>query len=268
MNLGPVDEAQISVSGPQVYLDATTVPIMAMILHELGTNSLKYGALSKTDGAVTIDWTATGQLLELSWREHGGPKVEAPIRRGFGTKLIEASARGAGGETRMSPETDGMRWDITLPLQPDLSADGDAADRSVSAQCATHAGPDSSDEPARANRLTGKRILIVEDEPLLAMEIAGQLEDAGAHIIGPAGNAPAALRLIEQYRFHGALLDANLSGQSVDDIAASLARKNIPFIFVTGYGRDSLPASFDDVELLPKPFHVKQLLEATTRLVG
>src|SRR6202000_1119053 len=86
--LGPVDEAQILASGPDVHLDATAVPKMAMILHELGTNSLKYGALSKTDGVVTIAWTVVKQRLELRWTELGGPKVEAPIRRGFGTRLI------------------------------------------------------------------------------------------------------------------------------------------------------------------------------------
>jgi len=74
MNLGPVDEAQISASGPDVYLDATAVTKMAMILHELGTNSLKYGALSKPDGGVTIAWTVGRQTLDLRWTEWGAPR--------------------------------------------------------------------------------------------------------------------------------------------------------------------------------------------------
>lgn len=263
MKLGPVDEAQISASGPEVHLNATTVPQMAMILHELGTNSLKYGALSKADGGVTIAWTTNRRKLEMRWSEFGGPRVKGPIRRGFGTKLIEASARGVGGNARMSVEADGVRWHVTLPLSTEV------VHGKVSPSLAA-----SVDQigggfyEVASQKLEGARILVVEDEPLLAMDIAGQLEDAGAQVIGPAGNASAALSLIEQYRFDAALLDANLGGHPVDEIAASLARKNIPFAFVSGYGRESLPRSFDDARLLSKPFDPDHLIEVTAKLVA
>jgi len=268
MKLGPVDEAQISVSGPQVHLDATVVPKMAMILHELGTNSLKYGALSAPDGAVTIAWSVDANRLEMRWSERGGPTAEAPFRRGFGTRLIEASARGAGGEARMSVGPDGVQWDIGLPLPDGISTDVGAAGSSALGTRPFNPVRAGLAGEAGAKKLAGKRILVVEDEPLLAMEIAGQLEDAGAHVVGPAGTAPAALGLIEQYRFHAALLDANLSGHSVEEIAASLTRHAIPFIFVSGYGRNSLPDGFDTAGLLSKPFGRDQLIEEAVRLVG
>lgn len=268
MQLGPVDETQISSSGPLVYLDATNVPTMAMILHELGTNSLKYGALSKADGKVAIAWTVEGQGLELSWTEHGGPAVTAPIRRGFGTKLIESSALGAGGNAKMLIEADGVRWTIALPLSVDPSPTKRATDPSdLDALPSDHVSADLVDQVS-LKRLEGKRILVIEDEPLLAMDIAGHLEDAGAYVIGPVGNASAALSLIEQYRFHCALLDANLAGHPVDDIAASLTRKNVPFVFVSGYSRESLPTSFDEVELLSKPFDANRLLAVAAKLVA
>lgn len=263
MRLGPVDEAQIQASGPQVYLDAATVPNMAMILHELGTNSLKYGALSKTDGRVAIVWDVAGQSLEMSWTEHGGPKAEAPFRSGFGTKLITSSAIGAGGEARISVEDEGVRWDISLPLSAELSSDDAAAPAAQAPALAQ-----SRTGPGLSHRLAGKRILVVEDEPLLAIDIAGQLEDAGAQVVGPAGNVVSALGLVEQYRFDGALLDANLAGHAVDDIAASLAAKGIPFVFVTGYGRESLPKAFAEAEMLAKPFGGSQLLDVAARLVA
>jgi CheY-like chemotaxis protein len=266
MKLGPVDEAQISASGPDVYLDATAVPKMAMILHELGTNSLKYGALSKKHGVVTIGWTLGGQRLELHWTEQGGPRIEAPVRRGFGTRLIEASVRGVGGGAEMSAEPDGVRWTIRFPLSGNQAANDAPAGAIVPEAKAADLRTGSGDM-AGSNPLTGKRILVVEDEPLLAMDITGQLEDAGAHVVGPAADPAVALRLIEQYRCDAALLDANLEGQPVDEIAASLTARNIPFVFVSGYGRASLPEAFDAADLLSKPFGAHQLLDVLAKLV-
>jgi len=268
INLGPVDEAQISISGPPVYLDAANVPKVAMILHELGTNSLKYGALSKPEGKVTIAWAVNGQGLELRWAEDGGPPVAATIRRGFGTKLIESSAAAAGGEAKMLIGADGVRWTISLPLAVDPSPGPVATAPLVFEALLADHDPADFDRKVGSKRLEGKRILVVEDEPLLAMDIAGQLEDAGATVIGPAGNAAAALSLIERYRFHGALLDANLAGSPVDDIAAALVHNNIPFVFVSGYNKASLPKAFDAMELLSKPFHAKELLAVVARLVA
>ena len=114
----------------------------------------------------------------------------------------------------------------------------------------------------------GKTILIVEDESLLAMDIISQLERAGAVVVGPAGTISVALSMIEQHQFDGALLDCNLGGDPVDEIAAALAHKNIPFAFVSGYSRDSLPRSFSNAELLSKPFDAHQLVAIVARLVA
>ena len=268
MKLGPGDEAQTSASGPRIYLDAANVPMMAMILHELGTNSLKYGALAKTDGTVTIAWSVSDQRLDFCWTEHGGPAIAQIVKRGFGTKLIESTARSVGGDAKMLIEVDGVRWNITLPISADQMLSKSTSDASALEAPPLNHDASGLDGQTDLRRLEGKRILIVEDEPLLAMDIAEQLEDAGAFVIGPAGNESAALSLIEQYRFDGALLDANLGGHPVGDIAASLKRKTIPFVFVSGYNRDSLPLSFDEVELLPKPFDAAQLLAAVVKIVS
>lgn len=266
MKLGPVDEAQISASGPDIHLDATAVPKMAMILHELGTNSLKYGALSNVGGVVTISWEIGVWTLDISWSETGGPKIDTPIRRGFGARLIEASVRGDGGGATMSTGPDGVRWDIAFPLPADRGTTG--ADTAAHKARTTAAGRSGMTGLAGARPLEGKRILVVEDEPLLAMDIAGQLEDAGAHVVGPAADVAEALGLIEKYRFDAALLDANLDGAPVDAIAAALSRAKAPFAFMSGYGRDSLPAGFADAKLLPKPFNGGELLEVAGKLVG
>lgn len=259
MKLGPVDESQISAAGPHVYLNSNVVPNMAMMLHELGTNSLKYGALSTLEGVVSIDWQVTGAKLDMVWTERGGPKVGVLTRRGFGTKLIEASGRSLGGIAKMSVEAESVRWDICFPLGSDHNSANEESDLAVKV-ASISALSEPTAKKLKSTLLAGKRLLVVEDEPLLAMNIAEQLEDAGAHIVGPVGTTVQALSLIEEFRLDGALLDANLAGYPVGDIAASLALKDIPFVFVTGYGKDALPADFRDVELLAKPFDADALV--------
>ena len=266
IKLGPADEFRISASGPDVLLDANVVPTIAMMIHELATNSLKYGALSKPEGTVDIRWSVNGDALHLRWSEQGGPTVNAPVRRGFGTALIEKSAGGVGGKAEMILEAGGIQWEILLPLPKAAPAptrkSGALTEKPVAGLGLAAAGLTSTARP-----LKGKRLLIVEDEPLVAMDMAGQLAGAGAEVVGPAGNAAEAMKLIAEGGLDVAVLDANLAGEPVDDIAAALTRANVPFAFVTGYGRESLPRSFATAEMLSKPFDANRLLTVVTGLL-
>jgi two-component sensor histidine kinase/PAS domain-containing protein len=87
---------RIALSGPDVALDARAALSLALILHELGTNAVKYGALSNADGRVSVDWTVVDGTLRFDWRETGGPPVWAPSRRGFGSKLLRLGLTGNG----------------------------------------------------------------------------------------------------------------------------------------------------------------------------
>ena len=111
-------------------------------------------------------------------------------------------------------------------------------------------------------RLAGMQILVVEDEPLVALDIVAALEAAGAEVLGTAGTAKEALTLINNTEPAAALLDGNLRGQSVDEIAAALTARNVPFLFVTGYGAESLPQAFAKAPILSKPFSHDQLIAA------
>jgi PAS domain S-box-containing protein len=135
----------------------------------------------------------------------------------------------------------------------------------LSPQPPENAGSSGAGSQSQA-ALTGRRLLVVDDEPLIAMALADTLERAGAEVIGPVGTEGEALKLIEHADFDGALLDAHLRGHSADGIAAALVTRNIPFIFVTGGARDGLQASFERVPILPKPFSDQQLLEALTEV--
>lgn len=106
------------------------------------------------------------------------------------------------------------------------------------------------------------RILVVEDEFLIALDISGVLEQAGLAVVGPAGTVGDALTALEQEEVHGALLDAHLGGEPVEPVADALKARGIPFAFVSGYGREQLPASHRSAPLVKKPFTGQDLLAA------
>jgi len=106
-------------------------------------------------------------------------------------------------------------------------------------------------------------ILVIEDEFLVAMQMETVLRDAGWNVIGPAGTLVNAVSLARGAACDGALLDVNLRGQRVDEVAAILSDRGIPFLFTSGYGRENLPAAFrDGAELLAKPVSDQTLVRA------
>ncbi|MET3781953.1 two-component sensor histidine kinase [Brevundimonas sp. 1080] len=111
---------RISLNGPPVSLEPAVVLSLGMIFHELATNAAKYGALHTPDGRILIDWGLADQRdrkLKLSWREIGGPKVTAPERRGFGSRLIERNIRhDLAGEIDLVYAADGLIAELTVPL--------------------------------------------------------------------------------------------------------------------------------------------------------
>jgi PAS domain S-box-containing protein len=263
---GPVDETRVTAWGPSIRLEPQTTLHVALMLHELGTNSIKYGALSTARGWVTVNWSVTDDKLQLRWVERGGPAISAPVARGFGTTLIEQSAKSEGGIAKMLCESEGITWEISLTLPHPTAHTGrpgphDPALIRKSQNDHDHAG--SAARPV----LAGLRFLVVEDEPLIALDLVGMLEKAGAEVAPPVGTDKAALLAIENAAFDGALLDANLHGRSVDDIAAALTRRNVPFIFVTGYGREGVRSSFKNATILSKPVSNKQLIQAVCALL-
>ena len=102
--------------------------------------------------------------------------------------------------------------------------------------------------------LSGRTILIVEDEYWAATDLARELVNAGATVIGPAPSVDSAMELIESHdRIDGALLDVNLGGEMVFPAADVLRERHVPFLFATGYDRSMIPSRFDDVARCEKP---------------
>jgi DNA-binding response OmpR family regulator len=112
------------------------------------------------------------------------------------------------------------------------------------------------------------RILVVEDEFLLAAYIGGLIEDEGFDVIGPTGMLDEAVKLAQDEELDGALLDVNIVGGPIDDVAEILANRGVPFVFVTGYSRDHLPMKFRHWTMIGKPFDDRTLIAQAKRFAA
>jgi len=113
---------RVKMFGPRVPLSPRLAVVLSMIVHEIATNAAKYGALSNDFGTVGIDWEvlpgSAGDILRLIWTESGGPPVTAPVHRGFGSRLIERSARDQlGGEATVDFLPRGVVYTITCAIE-------------------------------------------------------------------------------------------------------------------------------------------------------
>lgn len=114
--------------------------------------------------------------------------------------------------------------------------------------------------------LRGRRILVVEDEALVAMLVEDALLDAGCTVLGPATSVEQALSLLRHNRPEAAVLDLNLSGHTSAPVADALVALGVPFLVATGYGAEGLPPGHEDAPVLAKPYDTSVLTETLARL--
>jgi len=264
VTLGVADERVIC-SGPTVILGAQPAIHLALVLHELATNARKYGGLSVPQGRLSVKWevhSSGSRTLLLDWTESGGPQVSAPLTAGFGTTLIERTLQTHGGQATVRYGVTGVTCKLRLPLGETARPEVEAAlaALSISAHAQVRGQTDG-------RIFEGRRILIVEDEPLLAMELETNLNALGCKTLRSAATLNAAKAAIGDSGCDAALVDVNLGGRQADELAVALTRKNIPFAFVTGYGREGLPAGFKEVAILSKPFAKEELLVVLAQLL-
>jgi DNA-binding response OmpR family regulator len=107
-----------------------------------------------------------------------------------------------------------------------------------------------------------KRVLIVEDEPVVALNYAEILRRAGHEIVGPAATIERALELVGREELDGAVLDIDLVGRSADPVAAALADRGVPFFFVSAFSPERLAPPFRQSHIVGKPCRAEELLEA------
>jgi PAS domain S-box-containing protein len=257
--LGGLAPGQASWEGPELFLTPRAANALSLALHELATNAVKYGALSVDAGRVSVVWRERPEGgFVLDWTETGGPPVDPPTRRGFGSTLLEqVTGRELGGEVKVQYRTSGVRARLIAEAQ----AMTQPADQPMIAEAppAPAAGASSGDG-AMQGGVAGLKILIVEDALLLALELEAGLEEAGAIIVGSAAEVEEAMAMLDQ-PLDAAVLDANLNGKSVAPVAEALKLKGVPFVFATGYGEKGSPEGFD-VPIVRKPYNVHQIVRA------
>ena len=213
-----------SLDGPDLDVAPTQVQAISLILHELTANAAKYGALSQPAGAIRITWSemkSGGVLIE--WSERGCHNVTAPSRRGFGSRLIAATlGHQIEGDLKSIWRPEGVLHEIVL---------GPAAVM----------GKQSQQRPAKTSvivqprSLSGKRVLLVEDEALIALRLEEMLQISGCDLAFLASNVDEAMSIIENQPIDMALLDFNLGSVNSLPIAHALRSRGVPFTFLTGY---------------------------------
>jgi DNA-binding response OmpR family regulator len=114
--------------------------------------------------------------------------------------------------------------------------------------------------------MTGARVLVVEDESLLAETLCDLIEGAGCEPVGPAATVAAALRLIDQAPIDVAVLDIRLVSEMSFPVAYALRRRGIPLLFLTSYEQRNMPKDLGDAILVEKPFSAPLLIEIVRRL--
>ena len=244
---------RVSAKGPIVLLPPATAQTIALALHELATNAAKYGALSTGSGRVEFAWHTKPGQLQLVWVEFDGPKITAPSRQGYGSRAIVAGIeRQLGGMVNFDWREGGLHCTLCVPYDGSESLKRHAftprkIDGVASQTVVPMLDPDE------------KRVLLVEDEPLVSMMLADMLSAFGHKVDGPYSRFSDAIVAAKTGNLQAGILDVNLGGEKTYAVADILANRNIPFAFVTGYGPDSILSAFSHAPVLQKPIEAAKL---------
>jgi len=249
-------ESQITLEGPEVSCSAAAVQSLSLLFHELATNAVKHGALGSEGGHVEVQWKLASSAMVLCWKERGGPKVASPKRQGFGTKLLrQVTGRQLDADLNFDWNPEGLGVEIRLPRELFLRAGSGSL-------------PDDATPELPQARATGdeRRILVVEDEELVALELSSELSRLGWAIVGPAATLAEAQALLS-HGVDAAVLDVNLRGRPIYPVAEALRARHVPFLFCTGYEMVDPEGRFANVPVIRKPAHPAAVSAALSDLL-
>ncbi|MCT8268120.1 GAF domain-containing protein [Afifella sp. JA880] len=244
---------RVVLTGSDVLVQPEAFTTVALVIHELITNSAKYGALSDSRGQIDImtDFDTFGRLV-IDWGERGGPPVKPPRRYGFGSTVIEQSiVHDLGGEAKVDYELTGLKARFVIPPKHFQRSE---------------IVVDTVKEAVRADEqeiALPADVLVVEDNMIIALDTEQMLLSLGVGNVRTASGVSDALKEIERQAPDFALLDVNLGAETSLEIAERLAEMGVPFAFATGYGEQAaLPAPFDVTHKVRKPYSAQLLQEA------
>lgn len=251
---------RLNFTGPDVALEPEAFSTLALVIHELVTNSAKYGALSDSTGNVKIAWQLDdAQDLVISWQEAGGPPVTPPKRRGFGSTIIERSIPfDLSGQSEIHYELLGVRARLVIPARF-VRTDAIEPVQRV----------EQKKNAAQGVNQFGERVLILEDNLIIAMDAEAMMEQLGAKRVDVVATVRDALHIIEKAPPDFALLDINLGNETSIPVALKLRTLGIRFAFASGYGeRAPLPPEVADIPVIQKPYMAETLLAAMPAVNG
>jgi PAS domain S-box-containing protein len=246
-------DKRITLTGPPVFASAAAAQALGMAFHELATNATKYGALSDECGHVELGWETVqndegNEVFAIAWSESGGPPVAAPSSSGFGSTVIcRLAERSLNAKVELTYARMGLRWRLQCP-------------RSVVEEASANALPKHKPPEPQGSSERRLRVLVVEDEAIVALEIEENLREAGFEVVGPAARVAEALELLNEFGCDAAVLDINLGTETSEPIALFLSEQRTPFVTVSGYSQDQRPSGFSGGAFLAKPLRKEHLV--------
>ncbi|KQT87920.1 HWE histidine kinase domain-containing protein [Aurantimonas sp. Leaf443] len=257
---------RVLLDGPDVFVEAAAFSTLALVFHEMVTNSAKYGGLSDTRGSVHVTWRIDeDECCVIDWREEGGPPVAPPTRRGFGSTIIERSIpHDLGGEARLDFKLSGLTARFVLPPSS-FTLVGQASPRAGAAET----DPDAPAPAAGETPLAGLSALLVEDNLIISIDAEELLREKGVAKVFAATSVSDANGIIGRESLDVAILDVNLGAETSFPLTETLNAAGVPFVFVTGYGeRIDFPPEAGAAEAVKKPFATGELIAALQRALA
>ncbi|OOY19379.1 hypothetical protein BMI86_16325 [Thioclava sp. DLFJ5-1] len=250
------------IGNAKIWFSGAASEALAMILHELLTNAVKHGALSVPKGQVALSIVqGEGRQVLIQWAEEGGPPVPKTRRTGIGSTILQNAMRDEG-TVDLDFAEQGLICDILVhhSFEREVLNAADAAPaQTLELPADTKASNDTS--------CTGRKIMIVEDDPIIGMDIAEIFHSRGAEVLGPFTTVLSALQALRRLP-EVALLDVNLRDETSEVIASQLSEQEIPFLILSGQvDHSDLPSSFEGTEVVSKPFFETDLVDRVLSLL-
>ncbi len=240
---------RVRLQGDDCLLEPQAFATLALVMHEMTTNSAKYGALSSSAGhvEVTTSWDENGSFL-IDWLERGGPAVQAPTRRGFGSTIVERSVPyELKGEASIDFELAGLHASFLLPAKHVKPAP-------QTVEPAPRQPAENSEPPTNQGAMP-RKFLVAEDNLILAMELEDILLANGAESVDVASSLSDGKTIATASELDFAILDVNLGSATSFPIAEILTERGVPFGFATGYGEElNVPKSLGERRCVAKPY--------------
>ncbi len=255
--LGPEIYERVGISGAQLMLSPQEAQLIAMILHELTTNALKYGSLREPAGRLSVTWTVDQhRTMTLDWIETGtiatSQQGSESSKGGFGSILLSNIIQlQLGGEVHKASTEHGISYRFLLPL--------DRREDAASGPAKHETGDDAHENSVMS-------VMVVEDDAIISLDLTEFLSSEGYDIFGQFRDIETALDALRKGAPDVALLDADLGGRSSAPIAQALNAQSVPFIVVSGQGNDF---AHDDPRTaaprIEKPISNKELISLVDR---